>query len=119
MTAAASREEDALPHVQIQFAIDDAGAADAIVELLLAERLVACGQRTGPVVSQYWWKGSREHAEEWLVLLKTRSELAPQVVDAIRSRHPYDTPEVVVLELVGGAPDYFEWIDDVTTEGTR
>ena len=108
-----------MPHVQIQFAIDDADQADAIVEVLLAERLVACGQRTGPVVSHYWWQGSREHAEEWLVLLKTRSELAPQVVDAIRSRHPYDTPEVVVLELVGGAPDYFEWIDDVTTEGTR
>jgi len=108
-----------LPYVQIQFAIDDADQADAIVELLLAERLVACGQRTGPVVSHYWWQGSREHAEEWLVLLKTRSELTSRVVDAIRSRHPYDTPEVVVLEIAGGAPDYLEWIDDVTAGGPR
>ena len=108
-----------MSYVQVQFAIDDPEIADSIVESLLSDHLVACGQRSAPMISRYWWKGRLEHAEEWLVLLKTRSELAPQVVDAIRSRHPYETPEVVVLELVGGAPDYFEWIDDVTTGGPR
>ena len=48
--------------------------ADAIVGSLLARHLVACGQRTGPVTSRYWWNGSLEQAEEWLVLLKTRRD---------------------------------------------
>ncbi len=101
-------------YVQVQFAIDDPAAADAIVESLLAERLVACGQRSGPMVSRYWWQGTLEQAEEWLVLLKTRSELAPRVIDAITSRHPYEVPEVVAVAFVDGSPDYFDWIEEAT-----
>jgi periplasmic divalent cation tolerance protein len=101
-------------HVQVQFAIDDADRADAIVEGLLAEHLIACGQRLGPVRSRYWWEGRREQADEWLVLLKTRGELAPAVVAAVGAQHPYEVPEIVTLELVGGEARYLEWIDDVT-----
>ena len=28
--------------------------------------------------------------------------------------HPYETPEVVVLDVVAGAPGYLAWIDEVT-----
>jgi periplasmic divalent cation tolerance protein len=101
-------------HVQVQFAIDDAERADAIVEALLGDHLVACGQRMGPIRSRYWWRGRREQADEWLVLLKTRAELAPAVVTAIRANHPYEVPEVVTLELVGGAAEYLGWIDEMT-----
>jgi periplasmic divalent cation tolerance protein len=85
-----------------------------MVDRLLADRLVACGQRVGPVVSRYWWRGERVVADEWLVLLKTRAELAPSVVEAVVAAHPYDTPEVVVVDLVSGAPGYLAWIDEVT-----
>jgi periplasmic divalent cation tolerance protein len=107
-----------VPHVQIQFAIDDPERADAIVEHLLAAHLIACGQRTGPIHSRYWWKGRREEADEWLVLMKTRADLAAAVVDAVTLHHPYETPEVVTLELVGGAPGYLAWIDEVTAPAT-
>jgi len=100
--------------VQIQFAIDDPEKADAIVGSLLARRLVACGQRTGPVTSRYWWNGSLEQSDEWLVLLKTRTSLASSVIDAVVAEHPYDTPEVIALAVSDGAPGYLEWID-VTT----
>ena len=53
-----------MSHVQIQFALDDADRADAIVGSLLDRHLVACGQRLGPAVSRYRWKGSVEQAEE-------------------------------------------------------
>ncbi len=106
-------------HVQIQFAVDDPGVADRIVESLLAERLVACGQRTGPVVSRYWWKGSIHQSEEWLVLLKSRSAISTRVIDAVIALHPYETPEVVVLEIPAGAPDYLDWIDEVTAVAPR
>ena len=107
-----------MAHVQVQFAIDDADRADAIVEALLADHLIACGQRLGPIRSRYWWEGRRQQADEWLVLMKTRTELAPAVVAAVEQHHPYETPEVVTLELVGGAADYLEWIDEVTAPAT-
>lgn len=111
-----------MAHVQVQFAIDDPERADAIVETLLAGRLIACGQRTGPVHSRYWWEGKREEADEWLVLMKTRADLAPAVVAAVIEHHPYETPEVVTLDVIGGAADYLAWIDEVTAapaEGPR
>jgi periplasmic divalent cation tolerance protein len=107
--------EDALSYVQIQFAIDDVTVADGIVEGLLRDHLIACGQRTGRITSRYWWRESLQQAEEWLVLLKTRAELAPAVVDAVVQRHPYETPEVIVLPIAGGAADYLAWIESVTS----
>ena len=103
-----------MSHVQIQFTIDDPGRADGIIGRLLEDRLVACGQRLGPVVSRYWWEGVVEQAEEWLVLVKTRGDLAPAVTDAIVAAHPYDTPEVVVLTVASGSAGYLSWIDSVT-----
>jgi periplasmic divalent cation tolerance protein len=108
-----------MSHVQIHFAVDDADRADAIVGSLLIRHLVACGQRFSPAVSRYWWEGSVEQAEEWLVVLKTRSVLASRVIDAVVADHPYDTPEVVVLPILMGAPAYLDWIDEVTADALR
>ena len=102
-------------YVQIQFAIDDPETADAIVGSLLARHLVACGQRSGPMTSRYWWRGSLEQGEEWLVLLKTRRELTSSVIEAVTADHPYDTPEVIALPVIEGAPGYLEWIESTTT----
>jgi periplasmic divalent cation tolerance protein len=105
-----------MTHLEIRFTIDDEAAADAIISALLIERLVACGQRIGPIRSRYWWSGSIEQSEEWLVLLKTRSELTHRVIDTIVERHPYETPEVLAVPIVAGHADYLDWIDDVTVE---
>jgi len=103
--------------VQIQFAIDDIARADMIVESLLTRRLVACGQRTGPMTSRYRWKGSLEQSEEWLVLLKTRADLAERVVEEILRDHPYETPEVVAVSITHGSAGYLEWIAESTAGG--
>ncbi len=105
---------DDAPFVQVQFALDDPRRADAIVATLLDERLVACGQRTAPVVSHYRWEGVVEEAEECLVLLKTRADLADRVIEVIVRDHPYETPEVIVLPVIQGAAGYLDWITDVT-----
>ncbi len=100
--------------VQIQFSIDDPDRADAIVAALLESRLVACGQRLGPLVSNYRWRGALVRADEWLILLKTRADLAGAVVDAVVDAHPYETPEVLTFEIAGGAAGYLAWIGEST-----
>jgi periplasmic divalent cation tolerance protein len=101
-------------HVEIRFTVDDEARADEITGALLTERLVACGQRIGPIRSRYWWSGALERSDEWLVLLKTRSDLTDRVIDKIVVQHPYETPEIVALPLVAGLADYLGWIDRVT-----
>jgi periplasmic divalent cation tolerance protein len=100
--------------VQVQFAVNDAALADRIVEDLLDRRLVACGQRLGPVTSRYWWKGVQEVSEEWLVILKTRQAIAGAVVESVRAVHPYETAEILVLPVLGGNRSYLAWIEEET-----
>ena len=71
----------------------------------LTRRLVACGQRLGPVSSRYWWNGSLEQATEWLVLLKTRSELC-RTGDRrpLSPTIPTRLPEVVAVDIDQAAP---------------
>jgi periplasmic divalent cation tolerance protein len=108
-----------MSYVQVQFAIDDPEIGDSIVESLLSEHLVACGQRSAPMISRYWWKGRLEQVEEWLVLLKTRTDLASRVIEEIVGAHPYETPEVIAVAITDGARHYLEWIDEVTAVAPR
>ena len=73
-------------------------------------RLAACAQVVGPNGSTYWWNGTVEDAEEWLVLLKTTADHADALRDHIRERHSYETPEIVTLPIVSGNPAYLSWI---------
>ena len=100
---------------QIQFAVDDEQTADSVIFALLARRLIACGQRLGPIVSRYWWKGQPEEADEWLVLLKTREELSRAVIGLITEMHPYETPEIIVLAVSGGNAAYLQWVEGAVT----
>ena len=102
--------------VQIQFTIGDAAVGDDIVERLLAERSIACGQRLGPVHSRFRWLEAIESATEYLYLLKTKADLSDQVCAAICAAHPYDVPEVIVLPILGGLAAYLEWIDTQTRD---
>jgi periplasmic divalent cation tolerance protein len=101
--------------VQVQFTIDDAAARDAIVDELLRRRLVACAQTVGPVTSRYWWNGEISEASEWLVVCKTVPRHVDEVIEAVRSRHPYEVPEIVAAEISGGLTAYLDWVAAETT----
>ena len=77
-------------------------------------RLVACAQTIGPVTSRYRWQGEISEAREWLVVCKTVPGRVDAVVEAIRARHPYDVPEIVVGEITGGLGAYLDWVDAET-----
>ncbi len=108
-----------MSYTQVQFAIDDPAIADSIVESLLSDHLVACGQRSAPMISRYWWDGRLEQAEECLVVVKTRTDLASRVIEEIVGAHPYETPEVIAVAIADGSRHYLEWIDQVTAGATR
>lgn len=96
--------------VQVTFTAGDRSTAERIVDELVADGWVACGQVDGPVRSTYRWQGRVEIAEEWRATLKTSAAAAPAVVSRVRAAHDYDTPEVLVTAVEHGDADYVAWV---------
>ncbi len=84
--------------------------AEKLVRGLLDRRLIACANVLPGVKSFYWWEGSQECASESVIMLKTTTEKASLVIEAIRELHSYDVPEVLELPIEGGNPDYLNWV---------
>lgn len=105
--------------VQVQVTCDDRGVLERIIERLLDDRLIACGQIAGPVSSRYRWQGRLESAQEWLCLLKTTSVAVEGVVAVVTQLHPYEVPEVLVVPVASGLAAYLEWVAATVTPGRR
>ena len=93
--------------------LPDKPQAAAMAKHLLSERLAACVQLV-PIESHYVWDGEMQVAGEYLLLVKTRAALFEEVIRAIKSRHPYEVPEIVTADFTAGFAGYFGWIDQVT-----
>jgi periplasmic divalent cation tolerance protein len=102
---------------QIQVSHSDRDALEAIVEQLLQERLIACGQVLGPVSSSFRWEGEVQREQEWLALLKTATALADRVRARVAELHPYEVPEIIVTPVVGGHEPYLQWVLQQTAAG--
>ena len=90
-------------------------SATKIVDLLVAQRLVACVQ-TSVVQSTYRWQGGVNRESEIMATMKTKRSLYPQIEAAIRAHHPYETPEIVLMPIETGLAGYIKWIDGETKE---
>lgn len=100
-------------YIQVFTTIDNKAKADKIAEVLVKNRLAACVQIIGPIKSTYIWKGKMEKAEEWLCIIKTRADLYNELEKTILAIHPYETPEIIAIEITSGYTGYLKWIDEV------
>ncbi|HWD93617.1 MAG TPA: divalent-cation tolerance protein CutA [Verrucomicrobiae bacterium] len=88
----------------------DLKTARRLARAALEARLIACANLVPRIESHYWWQGKIERDVEVLLLLKTTASRLAQLEKLILSKHPYDTPEFIVLPLKGGNRRYLEWI---------
>ncbi len=88
----------------------DAEEAQRIADVLLKERKAACINIVSGVSSRFWWQGSIERAEESLLIVKSQAALLNQIVKLVKKHHRYEVPEIVALPIIGGNPDYLEWL---------
>ena len=77
---------------------------------LVEARLAACVNLLPGIRSIYRWKGEIEHADEALLLVKTTQQGFPALRERIKELHPYETPEIVAVPIVGGLAAYLGWI---------
>lgn len=89
----------------------DEATARRIVQTLVEERVVACGNIVPGLISIYRWQGAIEHASEVLVLFKTAMP-AEAVIGHIKELHPYEVPEILVLPVLAGLSDYLNWVQE-------
>ncbi|HEX9690947.1 MAG TPA: divalent-cation tolerance protein CutA [Gemmatimonadales bacterium] len=102
--------------------LPDPAAAKRMVARLVERRLVACGTVVPGVTSVYRWQGNVETARETQVILKTRGARRGEAEAAVAALHPYEVPEILVIEVSGGAESYLRWIEaetSVTTEDAQ
>ena len=85
----------------------------ALANLLLEQRFIACVQ-ISPIQKFYAWKWKVEEAQEFLMTCKTRTSLLIELTAVIRIHHPYEVPEIVATEIIGGSETYFQWVMDGT-----
>lgn len=87
-----------------------------MVETLLQERLVACGQRSDWVHSTFQWGGKVDHEREERIRFHTRASLFGELSARIDALHPYEVPCVVSFPVQQAASAYHRWVIEETRD---
>lgn len=89
--------------------------ARRVARSVLARRLAACVHLSPRGESHYWWKGRLEKAGEVAMTFKTARPRAKALLAAIRAAHPYEVPELLVVNADGGSAAYLRWVGEETS----
>jgi len=90
------------------------GEADALLDAMLSERLVGCGNLIPGVRSRYFWEGEIQSDEEVVLLMETTDEKAAAAASRLRELHSYDVPKILTLEPASCEPAYLAWLAGAT-----
>jgi len=87
----------------------DMKTARRLMRTALEARLIACANLVPRIESYYRWQGRVERSAEVLLMLKTSQARLAALEKLVLAKHPYDTPEFVVMNPVGGTKKYLAW----------
>jgi len=88
----------------------DMKTARKLAQAALEARLIACANLVPRLESHYWWQGKIENTAEVLMLMKTTRARLPALEKLVFARHPYETPEFIVLPITRGSRRYLDWV---------
>ena len=88
----------------------DSESARQIAQHLVENKLAACVKIVPQVESFYIWQDALQQDTEVQLLIKTKAALFEEVNTAICSKHPYDVPEVVAIDISQGNSAYLDWL---------
>lgn len=92
--------------------------AHEVAEALLKYRGAACVNIVHGISSLFWWHDKLDSAQESLLIVKSKASLLSEIVRLVKEVHSYDVPEVIALPIIGGNPDYLDWIGKEVKQDT-
>lgn len=92
--------------------IDNMENASRIAHFLVQQKLAACVNIVPEIRSVYFWNGQVHDDLERLMIIKTTTDLLPQMQKSIKELHPYQVPEIISFTIDHGLPEYLNWIDE-------
>jgi periplasmic divalent cation tolerance protein len=98
-------------HIVVLVTASDAGEAQRIASALLEKRQAACVNIVPKVASHFWWEGKLDTAAESLLIIKSRAARLEDIIRLVKEVHSNTVPEIIALPIIGGSPDYLEWLD--------
>jgi periplasmic divalent cation tolerance protein len=84
--------------------------AEGMAEDAIALGLAACVQICG-IVSHYRWEGKPERAPELQLSFKLLPAQLPALEAFVFERHPYETPEWIVIRPEKVSEKYLSWAE--------
>ncbi|MDB6127190.1 MAG: CutA1 divalent ion tolerance protein [Verrucomicrobia bacterium] len=77
--------------------------------------LAVCAQIEGPIRSHYRWKGQLHMDGEFKICFKCMPQKRLSLESHVLKRHPYDTPEWIVVKAAHVGEKYLSWARSTDT----
>ena len=99
------------PYCILLCSCPDQEIAKSIAQQLIILKQAACINILPGILSIYAWQGEIEHANEHLLLIKTRKDKYQLIEETITTMHPYELPEIISVPIENGLTTYLQWVD--------
>lgn len=88
----------------------DEACAQELARQVLSARLAACVTLLPGITSFYHWQGELQQNSEVQLLLKSNTQHQQALLNCLKTHHPYQTPELLVLPVTHGDSEYLLWL---------
>ena len=96
----------------IYTSIDSKKNAKTLAEKIINNNLAACVNIIPIEQSVYLWNGKLESESEFQLMIKTDIEYKSSLEKLIKDNHPYELPEIIVINIDDGSNEYLNWINN-------
>lgn len=90
----------------------DESSGRQLANQVLQEKLAACVTLLPGATSFYYWDDKLQQDNEIQLIVKTDSQHQQALLQRLKVLHPYQTPELLVLPVIHGDPQYLSWLTE-------